>query len=76
MNGLKTITIELTEQQEHFLKMFAANHYPGADDNLATCKPIHRTYTYSAGYANKGKCEHFWNLLFGVGKKLNEEATP
>ena len=42
---MKTITIELTDQQEYFLKMFAANHYPGAADNLATRKPIHVVQT-------------------------------
>ena len=42
---MKEITIQLTEQQEHFLKLFAANHYPGADDNLATHNPIHVVQT-------------------------------
>lgn len=41
----KKITIELTEQQEHFLKLFAANHYPGATDNLCSCNPIHVVQT-------------------------------
>lgn len=35
------VEIELTSEQERFLKLFAANHYPGAPDNLATNRPIH-----------------------------------
>ncbi len=42
---MREITIQLTEQQEKFLKMFAANHYPGAKDNLATHQPIHVVQT-------------------------------
>ena len=39
------VTIYLTEQQVHFLKEFAAKHYPGAHDNLITEKPIHIVQT-------------------------------
>lgn len=39
------VTINLTDQQVHFLKEFAANHYPGAPDNLVTEKPIHIVQT-------------------------------
>lgn len=39
------VTIDLTEQQVHFLKEFAAKHYPGAHDNLITEKPIHIVQT-------------------------------
>ena len=39
------ITIQLTKQQEHFLKLFAKNHYPEADDNLCTDRPIHIVQT-------------------------------
>lgn len=35
------IEIELTEQQEKFLKEFASKQYPGAKDNLCTSMPIH-----------------------------------
>ncbi len=42
---MQEITIGLSERQVHFLKMFAANHYPGAKDNLATNKPIHVVQT-------------------------------
>lgn len=42
---MKEITIQLTEQQEKFLKIFATNHYPGAKDNLATHHPIHVVQT-------------------------------
>ena len=35
------IDIELTEKQEHFLKLFAKNQHPGAKDNVCTNKPIH-----------------------------------
>jgi hypothetical protein len=38
---MKEITISITPEQERFLKMFAANHHPGAADNLATHNPIH-----------------------------------
>jgi hypothetical protein len=31
-----------------------------------------RTYTYGAGYANKGEYHHFWQLLYDLGQKLNE----
>lgn len=33
-----------------------------------------RTYTVDAGYANKGEYHHFWELLFGIGEKLNIEG--
>lgn len=39
------VTIDLTDQQVHFLKEFAAKHYPGAPDNLITEKPIHIVQT-------------------------------
>ena len=39
------IDIELTEMQEHFLKLFAKNQYPGAKDNVCTNKPIHAVQT-------------------------------
>ena len=36
-----------------------------------------RTYTVGAGYANKGEYHHFWELLFSMGKQLNEASeTP
>lgn len=35
------------------------------------CHP--RTYTYSPGYANYGDYEHFWDLLYGMGVKLNDK---
>jgi len=34
-----------------------------------------RTYTVGAGYANKGEYQHFWELLFKMGQKLNENAS-
>lgn len=42
---MKNITIQVTEQQEHFLKLFATNHFPDADDNLGTHNPIHIVQT-------------------------------
>lgn len=42
---MKEITFQVTEQQEHYLKLLAANHYPGARDNLATYHPIHVVQT-------------------------------
>ena len=38
---MREITINLTEQQEQFLKLFAANHYSGSRENVGTEKPIH-----------------------------------
>jgi hypothetical protein len=35
------LQIEVNEQQEKFLKKFAAKHYGGAEDNLSTVMPIH-----------------------------------
>ena len=42
---MSEITVTLTEQQEKFLKMFATNHHPGAEDNVCTHKPIHVVQT-------------------------------
>jgi hypothetical protein len=42
---MKKITVQITDEQEKFLKLFAANHYPGAKDNLATHHPIHIVQT-------------------------------
>lgn len=44
------IEIELTEQQEKFLKLFAEKQYPGADDNVYTCNTIHAVETYRPIY--------------------------
>lgn len=38
---MKKLTINLTENQERFLKKFAAEQYEGAANNLATRKPLH-----------------------------------
>lgn len=45
------IKIDIQDERTlHFLKMFAENHYSGADDNVWTCQPIHlvqsREYQY------------------------------
>ena len=42
---MREITINLTEQQEHFLKIFSANHFSGSKDNVGTEKPIHFVQT-------------------------------
>ena len=34
-----------------------------------------RTYTIGGGYANKGDYHHFWELLFSMGQKLNDESS-
>lgn len=39
------VTIELTEEQEHFLKEFAAKHYEGSKHNVGTHQPIHMVQT-------------------------------
>ncbi|QSF43415.1 hypothetical protein [Paenibacillus tianjinensis] len=47
---MKKIEIELTDQQEQFLKLFAEKQYPGADDNVCTCNAIHAVETYRPHY--------------------------
>jgi hypothetical protein len=42
---MKSINIELTENQEYFLKKFASNHYEGSKQNNYTYKPIHLVQT-------------------------------
>jgi len=42
---MSQITIDLTEQQEYFLKNFAAKQYPESKDNVCTVKPIHLVQT-------------------------------
>lgn len=42
---MKSINIELTDQQEYFLKKFASKHYEGSKQNLCTYKPIHLAQT-------------------------------
>lgn len=39
------ITVDLTDNQVEFLKLFAANHYPGSAQNLGTSYPIHLVQT-------------------------------
>jgi hypothetical protein len=38
---MKSITIQITEQQEKFLKLFAEKQYPGSEDNRYTAYPLH-----------------------------------
>jgi hypothetical protein len=38
---MRKVEIELTEQQEKFLKHFAQKHHDNADDNLCTANAIH-----------------------------------
>lgn len=42
---MKNINIELTDEQEYFLKKFAKNHFSGSDQNHCTYKPIHLVQT-------------------------------
>ncbi len=37
----KKITVEITEEQERFLRLFAEKQFEGARDNLLTSKPLH-----------------------------------
>lgn len=46
----KQLTIELTEQQEIFLKEFASKHYDGAEDNLFTSDAFHVVQTKRYNY--------------------------
>lgn len=39
------VTVELTEQQQQFLRQFAEMQHEGADDNLGTRKPLHLVQT-------------------------------
>lgn len=47
---MKQLTIDLTEQQEKFLKIFAEKHYEGAPDNLYTANAIHFVETKRYNY--------------------------
>lgn len=49
------ITINLTEEQDKFLKLFAKNHYPNAKDNLCTSQPIHIVQSYNPHYIPFGE---------------------
>lgn len=42
---MKTLTIQITDEQEKFLKEFAAKQYDGAKDNVGTRDPIHFVQT-------------------------------
>ena len=50
------MNIKVTEKQKKLLEQFAMNQYPGAHDNLCTCKPIHvvqiRQYHYVENSSN------------------------
>ncbi|MEM5647805.1 hypothetical protein AAHH72_29515 [Bacillus cereus] len=35
------VTVELTEKQVEFLKLFSAKQYEGAEDNQYTCDALH-----------------------------------
>lgn len=50
MLGLTQVTVNLTEQQEKFLKLFAEKHYNGAPDNLYTVYPFHIVETQRYNY--------------------------
>lgn len=58
------ITIDLTEEQENFLKEFAAKYYPNSRDNVLTSKPIH--LVQKAGNAKKAK---------GIENKIDDDKT-
>lgn len=69
---MREITVSLTEKQEKFLKLFAANHYPGTRDNLATNRPIHIVQTKILHYIPynqdvTGYYEHL-SLVFGCNE--------
>ncbi|WJE51132.1 hypothetical protein QRE66_17675 [Bacillus cereus] len=38
---MKKVTVELTEKQAEFLKLFSEKQYPGAEDNRHTCDAFH-----------------------------------
>lgn len=76
-----SITIELTAQQEKFLKMFAGNHYPGAIDNLATDIPIHVVQSKTVDYIPADEDyaeEELENVVFSSTMFSNNEKfkTP
>jgi len=62
------LTIDLTDKQVEFLKEFAANHYPGARDNLATYMPIHvvqsKEYLYIPYCSGSEECFDTSKLRF------------
>jgi len=61
---VKKIEIELTENQEKFLKIFAEKQYSGAKDNVCTCDPIHCV---------QQKRYHVFDYDSGLGEYLDEE---
>jgi hypothetical protein len=48
------INVELTDKQVRYLKLFAKNQYPGADDNLCTHQPIHVVQTQKERVTESG----------------------
>ena len=51
------IKLNITDEQVKFLKQFAANHYPGAKDNLGTDRPLHLVQTeYTERVYDDGEC--------------------
>jgi hypothetical protein len=57
---MKTLTIQITDEQEKFLKEFAAKQFDGAKDNVSTRDPLHfvqtkreRVVDPDFGYADK-----------------------
>lgn len=74
---MKEITVPVTEQQEQFLKLFAANHYPGARDNLATDQPLHIVQTKSYQYLlyAPGTEDSYHGLILVFGSDGESEWT-
>ncbi len=53
---MSSITVGLTDKQAEFLRLFAKNHHPGADDNLGTDIPIHIVQTKGIEYFPTNEC--------------------
>ncbi|KLU66736.1 hypothetical protein DEAC_c14040 [Desulfosporosinus acididurans] len=78
------ITINLTDEQEKFLKLFSKNHYPGAHDNVCTPQPIHVVQSYNPSYVPFGEdtAEYYdsddlrfcWDSEYGMWFKSDIEA--
>ena len=77
---MSKITIDLTEQQERFLKEFAAKQYEGSEDNVLTVAPLHLVQTrrekvINEEYGNTDIIKYYvpdWNEDYETAEELIE----
>lgn len=77
------ITIDITPEQERFLRQFAENQCPGAPDNLGTAKPLHLVQTYEPLIVFDGGDhgdEKYYDLdtneMYDTAKELVKASLP